>query len=33
MTYLHEHAGYTRMHNPRTGAKDLARLPGLAAIA
>ncbi len=33
MTYLHEHAGYTRVHNPLTGAKDLARLPGLVAIA
>ena len=29
MTYLHEHAGYTRVHNPRTGRKDLQRLPGL----
>jgi conjugative relaxase-like TrwC/TraI family protein len=33
MTYLHEHAGYTRVHNPLTGTKDLQRLPGLAAIA
>jgi conjugative relaxase-like TrwC/TraI family protein len=33
MTYLHEHAGYTRVHNPLTGAKDLERLPGLVAIA
>jgi conjugative relaxase-like TrwC/TraI family protein len=33
MTYLHQHAGYTRVHNPRTGAKDLQRLPGLVAIA
>jgi conjugative relaxase-like TrwC/TraI family protein len=33
MTYLHQHAGYTRVHNPLTGAKDLVRLPGLAAIA
>jgi conjugative relaxase-like TrwC/TraI family protein len=33
MTYLHQHAGYTRVHNPRTGSKDLQRLPGLAAIA
>jgi conjugative relaxase-like TrwC/TraI family protein len=33
MTYLHQHAGYTRIHNPRTGAKDLQHLPGLAAIA
>jgi conjugative relaxase-like TrwC/TraI family protein len=33
MTYLHPHAGYTRVHNPRTGAKDLQRLPGLVAIA
>jgi conjugative relaxase-like TrwC/TraI family protein len=33
MTYLHEHAGYTRVHNPRTGNKDLERLPGLVGIA
>jgi conjugative relaxase-like TrwC/TraI family protein len=33
MTYLHEHAGYTRVHNPGTGKKDLQRLPGLVAIA
>lgn len=33
MTYLHEHAGYTRVHNPVTGAKDLQRLPGLVGIA
>jgi conjugative relaxase-like TrwC/TraI family protein len=33
MTYLHTHAGYTRVHNPLTGYKDLERLPGLAAIA
>jgi conjugative relaxase-like TrwC/TraI family protein len=33
MTYLHQHAGYTRVHNPRTGMKDLQRLPGLAAVA
>jgi conjugative relaxase-like TrwC/TraI family protein len=33
MTYLHQHAGYTRVHNPLTGAKDLRRLPGLVAIA
>lgn len=33
MTYLHQHAGYTRVHNPRTGMKDLRRLPGLVAIA
>jgi conjugative relaxase-like TrwC/TraI family protein len=32
MTYLHEHAGYTRVHNPLTGSKDLERLPGLVAI-
>ena len=23
MTYLHEHAGYTRVHNPRTGKKKI----------
>ena len=33
MTYLHQHAGYTRVHNPLTGNKDLQRLPGLVAIA
>jgi conjugative relaxase-like TrwC/TraI family protein len=33
MEYLSTHAGYTRIHNSRTGEKDLARLPGLAAIA
>ena len=33
MTYLHQHAGYTRVHNPRTGNKDLQRLPGLVGIA
>lgn len=33
MTYLHEHAGYTRVHNPLTSNKDLQRLPGLVAIA
>jgi conjugative relaxase-like TrwC/TraI family protein len=31
--YLHQHAGYTRVHNPLTGKKDLQRLPGLVAIA
>jgi conjugative relaxase-like TrwC/TraI family protein len=33
MTYLHQHAGDTRVHNPLTGNKDLQRLPGLVAIA
>ncbi|OBK95344.1 AAA family ATPase [Mycobacterium asiaticum] len=33
MEYLAAHAGYTRVHNPATGEKDLLRLPGLAAIA
>ena len=33
MAYLHQHAGYTRVHNPRTGVKDLVRLPGLVGIA
>jgi conjugative relaxase-like TrwC/TraI family protein len=33
MAYLHEHAGYTRVHNPVTGYKDLQRLPGLVGIA
>jgi conjugative relaxase-like TrwC/TraI family protein len=33
MQYLQQHAGYTRVHNPITGNKDLQRLPGLVAIA
>jgi conjugative relaxase-like TrwC/TraI family protein len=33
MTYLHQHAGYTRVHNPVNGSKDLQRLPGLVGIA
>ena len=33
MSYLHRHAGYTRVHNPITGMKDLQRLPGLVGIA
>ncbi|MEE6176835.1 MobF family relaxase [Mycobacterium sp. 050134] len=33
MSYLHQHAGYTRVHNPVTGMKDLQRLPGLVGIA
>ena len=33
MTYLAQHAGYTRVHNPLTGMKDLQRLPGLVGIA
>jgi conjugative relaxase-like TrwC/TraI family protein len=33
MEYLAVHAGYTRVHNPVTGEKDLVRLPGLVAIA
>jgi conjugative relaxase-like TrwC/TraI family protein len=33
MEYLSAHAGYTRIHNPNTGDKDLVRLPGLVAIA
>ena len=33
MAYLHQHAGYTRVHNPITGKKDLQRLPGLVSIA
>jgi conjugative relaxase-like TrwC/TraI family protein len=33
MEYLSAHAGYTRVHNPRTGEKVLQRLPGLVAIA
>ena len=33
MEYLAAHAGYTRVHNPITGQKDLVRLPGLVAVA
>ena len=33
MEYLAAHAGYTRVHNPHTGEKDLVQLPGLAAVA
>jgi conjugative relaxase-like TrwC/TraI family protein len=33
LAYLVEHAGYTRVHNPDTGEKDLVRLPGLVAAA
>jgi conjugative relaxase-like TrwC/TraI family protein len=33
MDYLHQHAGYTRVHNPLTGTKDLQQLPGVVAIA
>jgi conjugative relaxase-like TrwC/TraI family protein len=31
--YLASHAGYSRVHNPHTGEKDLVRLPGLTTIA
>ncbi|WP_110318018.1 MobF family relaxase [Mycolicibacterium moriokaense] len=33
MTYLQQHAGYTRIYNRATGNRDLHRLPGLVAIA
>jgi conjugative relaxase-like TrwC/TraI family protein len=33
MEYLSAHAGYSRVHNPRTGQKDLVQLPGLVAVA
>jgi conjugative relaxase-like TrwC/TraI family protein len=33
MAYLHQHAGYTRIHDPDTGMKDLQRLPGLVGMA
>jgi conjugative relaxase-like TrwC/TraI family protein len=33
MEYLAIHAGYTRIHNPVTGDKDLVRLPGLVGVA
>jgi hypothetical protein len=31
MQYLSAHAGYSRVHDPCTGVKDLVRLPGLGA--
>ena len=31
LEYLADHAGYTRVHNPITGLKDLQKLPGLVA--
>ncbi len=31
LEYLAQHAGYTRVHNPITGEKDLQKLPGLVA--
>jgi len=33
LEYLAAHAGYSRIHNPITGEKDLVRLPGLVAAA
>lgn len=33
LEYVHQHAGYTRVHNNETGKKDLQRLPGLVAAA
>lgn len=33
LEYLAAHAGYTRVHNPATGEKDLVRLPGVVAAA
>jgi conjugative relaxase-like TrwC/TraI family protein len=33
MEYLGAHAGFTRVHNPVTGEKDLVHLPGLVAVA
>jgi conjugative relaxase-like TrwC/TraI family protein len=33
MEYLAAHAGYSRVHNPVSGEKDLVRLPGLVAAA
>ncbi|EHB44041.1 TrwC relaxase [Mycolicibacterium rhodesiae JS60] len=33
LEYLHTHAGYTRVHNPVTGKKDLVRLSGLVTAA
>jgi conjugative relaxase-like TrwC/TraI family protein len=33
LEYLAQHAGYSRIHNPVTGEKDLIRLPGVVAAA
>ena len=33
LEYLAHHAGYTRVHNPVTGEKDLVKLPGVVAAA
>ena len=33
LEYLAQHAGYSRIHNPITGDKDLIRLPGVVAAA
>ncbi len=33
LEYLAHHAGYTRVHNPVAGQKDLVRLPGLVSVA
>ncbi|ARG61209.1 hypothetical protein B1T45_07745 [Mycobacterium kansasii] len=33
LEYVHQHAGYTRVHNTTSGKKDLQRLPGLVAVA
>jgi conjugative relaxase-like TrwC/TraI family protein len=33
LEYLADHAGYTRVHNPVAGEKDLVRLPGLVVVA
>jgi conjugative relaxase-like TrwC/TraI family protein len=33
MEYLARHAGYTRVHNPATGEKNLLQLPGLVSVA
>lgn len=33
MEYVAVHAGYTPVHNAKTGERDLVRLPGLVAIA
>lgn len=32
MAYLSDHVGYTRVHNPTTGEKDLQKLPGLVSV-
>lgn len=32
LEYIHQHAGYTHVHNKVTGMKDLQRLPGVVTV-